>query len=306
MSLFIDQDMAYLFGLVSGRGTLIDSGGSKQIIVNFPYRSLQATGVNTVFDQRDKILISLDNIINRLGELAGSPPRKVPSENNIDVVLDLPVNNILWRNLVKFANGNNSYKDLEIHPDIMNASEVVKKEFIRGFADVTAYARKGNAFFGGIHRIYFEIHNANWRMPVQLCTLLQNDPLNIPVQTIDWGHPNIRNGYAKEYDSGRENAWAREHQLKVFAEDFESIGFRIDHKNAILKEMAEHNRSEKPNAIHKLCSPPKKITKEKVSHPKEDSERLPDELRSQHFDAYWQVCKSLGCVKFNNSYERKL
>ena len=32
-----------------------------------------------------------------------------------------------------------------------------------------------------------------------ICTLLQSEPLCIPVQTIDWGHPNIRNGYAKEY-----------------------------------------------------------------------------------------------------------
>ena len=134
-------------------------------------------------------------------------------------------------------------------------------------------------------------------MPVQLCALLQGDPLNIPVQTIDQGHPNIRNGFAKEYYKGRENAWAREHQLKIFAEDFESIGFRIEHKNKILKEMADSNRNIKPQSDNKLCMPPKKITKTKVDHPQEDSEKLPDEIRCKHFDAYWQVCKGLGCTQ---------
>lgn len=53
--------------------------------------------------------------------------------------------------------------DIEIHPKIFAASEVIKKEFIRGIADVTAYARSGNVFTDGRHRIYFEIHNANWQ-----------------------------------------------------------------------------------------------------------------------------------------------
>jgi hypothetical protein len=128
-------------------------------------------------------------------------------------------------------------------------------------------------------------------MPIQLCALLQGDPLNIPVQTIDWGHPNIRNGFAKEYYKGRENAWAREHQLKIFAEDFESIGFRIEHKNKILEEMADSNRSLKLHSDNILCMPPKKITKTKVDHPQEDSEKLPNEIRCKHFDAYWRYAR---------------
>jgi hypothetical protein len=67
MDFFIDEDMAYLFGLVTGRGTIRDSEGLKQIIISFPYKSLEATGVKKKFNQRDKILISLDNIVNRIG-----------------------------------------------------------------------------------------------------------------------------------------------------------------------------------------------------------------------------------------------
>ena len=299
MEIFLDQDMAYLLGLVTGRGFLKDSQSLKQIIISFPYKSLEATGVNTVFNQRDKILISLDSIVNRIGELAGQHPQKIAAQKNIDIVIDLPRNNLLWRNIQAYANGKNSFKNIEIHEKIFNASEVVKKEFIRGIADVTGYARKGNAYFDNHHRIYFEIHNANWKMPVQLCTLLQSPPLNIPVQTIDWGHPNIRNGNVTEYNAGRKTVWSREHQLKVFAECFEPIGFRIHHKNQILKEMAEYNRFNFPNAKNSLCTPPKRKRGTKATHPQEQSNRLPRELRGKHCDTYWQVCKELGCVRYN-------
>jgi hypothetical protein len=301
MGFFIDEDMAYLFGLIVGRGTVKDTNGLKQIIISFPYKSLEATGVKKKFNQRDKILISLDTIINRIGELVGETPRKVSSETTIDIIIDSHKNTLLWRNIIAFTNKRKSYMDIEIHPKIFTNSEVIKKEFIRGIADVTAYARSGNVFTDGRHRIYFEIHNANWKLPVQLCTLLQGDPFYIPVQTIDWGHPNIRNGYATEYKAGRKIAWSREHQLKVFAEYFEKIGFRITHKNEILQEMANFNRSKYPNRKPKLCSPPKRVRKIKVNHPEEDSERLPEELRGKHFDAYWQVCQELGCVRYNQN-----
>ena len=301
MDFYIDEDMAYLFGLITGRGTINDSGGLKQIIISFPYKSLEATGVIKKFNQRDKILISLDYIVNQIGELVGESPRKIPGETTVDIIIDSHKNSLLWRNITAFTHKKKSFMDIEIHPEILAASEVIKKEFIRGIADVTAYARSGNVFIDGRHRIYFEIHNANWKMPIQLCTLLQSEPLCIPVQTIDWGHPNIRNGYAKEYEAGRKIAWSREHQLKVFAEYFESIGFRIAHKNEILKEMADFNRSKYPNRKPKLCSPPKQIRKQKVNHPEEQSSRLPEELRGRHLDAYWQVCKELGCIRYDKN-----
>lgn len=299
MDFFIDEDMAYLFGLITGRGTIQDSGGLKQIIISFPYKSLEATGIKKSFNQRDKILISLDNIVNRIGELIGELPKKIPAENTVDIIIDSHKNTLLWRNVTAFTQKKKSFMDIEIHPKIFAASEIIKKEFIRGIADVTAYARSSNRFTDGRHRIYFEISNANWKMPVQLCTLLQSEPLLIPVQTIDWGHPNIRNGNAKDYGEGRKTAWSREHQLKVFAEFFERIGFIIAHKNEILKEMADFNRSKYPDRKPRLCSLQKRIRKQKVIHPEEQSSRLPGALRGRHFDAYWQVCKELGCIRYD-------
>lgn len=136
-------------------------------------------------------------------------------------------------------------------------------------------------------------------MPIQICKILQDKPLNIPVNTIDWGHPNIRNGNVEEYGRGREQAWAREHQLKVYAEYFEPIGFRIIHKNEILKELAQYNREHFAARRTKPCVPPKKRQRTKCSHPEENSDKLPAELRGKHCDTYWQVCLELSCTQFS-------
>ena len=187
---------------------------------------------------------------------------------------------------------------MEVPEIIYHAEEEVKKEFLRGIADVTGSIGTGGRDQAGRHRVYISILNENWILPIQICKILQNKPLNIPVNTIDWGHPNTRNGNLKDYDKGREQAWAREHQLKVYAEYFEPIGFRIIHKNGILKELAEYNRENFANRESKLCIPPKKRQRQKCSHPEENSERLPDLLRGKHCDSYWQVCLELGCRQF--------
>jgi len=68
MSFFVDEDMAYLFGLIVGRGILKEEGSLKQIIISFPYKNLRAIGIKKTFKQRDVILLSLDPIVNRIGE----------------------------------------------------------------------------------------------------------------------------------------------------------------------------------------------------------------------------------------------
>jgi hypothetical protein len=124
--------------------------------------------------------------------------------------------------------------------------------------------------------------------------------LYIPVNTIDWGHPNTRNGNLKDYNRGAKQVWAREHQLKVYAEYFEKIGFRIIHKNEILKELAEENKNNFPKREPSLCKPPKKRIKQRNLHPEEMSEKLPLELRRKHCNAYWQICLELGCTQGEN------
>lgn len=298
MSTFLDPDMAYLLGLIVGRGTIRETSGMRQLVIEYPFRSLDAKGIRKSFDTKDKTLLSLDDTINRLGELTEVTPKKIVSQNAVSIVLESTKNSLLWRNINKLLKGKASFREMEVPEIIYSAEEEIKKEFLRGVADVTGSIGTGGRDQAGRHRVYISILSENWKLPIQICKVLQDKPLDIPVNTIDWGHPNIRNGNVEEYKRGREHAWAREHQLKVYAEYFEPVGFRIIHKNEILKELAQYNREHFPRRKAKLCVPPKKRQRQRCSHPEENSDKLPTVLRGKHCDSYWQVCLELGCKQY--------
>jgi len=295
MSLFLDPDMAYLLGLIVGRGTIREISGKRQLIIEYPFRNLVAKGISKSFDAKDKILLSLDETINRLGELMEITPRKVSSENSISLVVESNKYGILWRNISRLLLNKTSFREMDVPKTIFASSEDIKKEFLRGVADVTGSIGTGGRDQAGRHRVYISILNDNWKLPIQICRLLQEEPLNISVNTIDWGHPNIRNGNLKDYNKGATQVWAREHQLKVYAEYFEKVGFRIIHKNKILKELADENRKNFPKRKTKKCNPLMKKSKDRKTHPEESSDKLPSELKGKHCDTYWQVCLELGC-----------
>lgn len=298
MTSFLDPDMAYLLGLIVGRGTIRETSGLRQLIIEYPFRNLEAKGISHIFNTKDKLLLSLDDTINRLGELTGAAPQKIVSENSVNITIESTKFSLLWRNINKLLKGATSFREMEIPEIIYDAEEIIKKEFLRGIADVTGSIGTGGRDQSGRHRVYISVLNENWKLPIQICKVLQDAPLEIPVNTVDWGHPNIRNGNVEEYSKGREQAWAREHQLKVYAECFEPVGFRIIHKNDILKELAQYNRENFPGRAANPCIPPKKLLKSRLTHPEENSEKLPSELKGKHCDAYWQVCLELGCKQF--------
>ena len=295
MTSFLDPDMAYLLGLIVGRGTIREVSGTRQLVIEYPFKDLQATGINKSFNTKDKILLSLDETISRLGELIETHPKKVSSDRSVSIVVESTKYGLLWRNIDGLLQNKKSFREMEIPNIIFESSEDIKKEFLRGIADVTGSIGTGGRDQAGRYRVYISVLNDNWKLPIQICKLLQGPPLGIPVNTIDWGHPNIRNGHSKDYNAGREQAWAREHQLKVYAEYFENVGFRITHKNEILKELAEENRKKFSDRTAKLCIPLKKREKQREPHPEENSVKLPPELKGKHCDTYWQVCLSLGC-----------
>jgi hypothetical protein len=296
---YIDEDVAYFIGLIVARGEISEQGGVKRISIEFPFRNLEVEGVERKIVQKDKILLSLDNVISRINELADVNVRKIESEHSVHLVLETLKNTMFLRNVKMLLKGKSSYYEFEIPEQIFEAEESVKKEFIRGFADVAGSARWANRNRWGKCRVYLDVLNnpSNWHLPVQICHLLQ-DHLGIPVDVIQWGHPNTRDPSMKEYKAGRKDAWAREHQIKIFADDFEKIGFYMKHKQEILEELAEYNRR-KGFEKADFCKPPKKA-KNKPKHPSENSEKLPKEIRGKHYDSYWQICADLGCVRYRN------
>ncbi len=281
---FLDEDVAYLLGLIVMRGQLYDRGSERGVIIEFPFKSLKVEG----YEQEIHLQLSVNRIRDRIQELVESFVRVEESNQSFIFTIRFLQNPVTWRNLCYHLGNQRSYKkDFQVPASILDAPRSIQVEFMRGVADVGGFIRDSNRYIDGRRRVYLEVHNRNWILPIQLCALLQQK-LDVPVQLIQWGHPNTREPKGGSH-------WAREHQVKIFAEAFEPIGFTIEYKNETLRKFARQDRKLR-GSLHK-CNPNPEIRqiRKKKRHPDEKSSALPSRLRNHHFDAYWQICLALGC-----------
>jgi len=289
---YLDPDVAYLLGMITARGKFIENRGNRTLIIDFPYKNLIAIGIKSKFDQETHLSISINVIRDRIYELIETDTKINKIDGSIQIVMRFLRNSMVWRNLRFLMQYRNTYEDFIIPEQIIQSDIELQKEYIRGIADVSGYIRHSNNYMGQKRRVYLEISNRNWFLPVQLCDLLQQK-LDVPVQLIQWGHPNTREPNLNKPGT----TWAREHQIKIFAEAFEKIGFYVNYKNQILKEFIAEDLK-LSGTIHK-CNPNPEIRrfKAKPPHVEENSNRLPDLLKGNHFDSYWQICTELGCTQ---------
>jgi len=88
----------------------------------------------------------------------------------------------------------------------------------------------------------------------------------------------------------------KEHQINIFAVPFLNIGFTIKYKQAILEELASEDQ--KTGHVNYVgCPGRRRLTGTKDADVDENNPTMPPELRGKHFDAYWQICKTLGCPR---------
>ena len=296
ISNFLTPDISYLLGLITGRGEIQYNQDVKKIIIDFEYKSQKVTGGRSLdLDQKLHIQTSLDQVIVRLQNIGINVAKNV-SENSISLVLKWDKEDIAWLFIKFLINGTRfSYHDFQVPEPIMESTEINKKEFIRGIGDVTGYVRPSN-YYGFSepyrHRVYIEITQKNWNLPPQLCRLIQS--IQVPIQNINYGHPNLRDPNNKKGN----RSWAKEHQIKIFAEDYQKIGFYISHKEQALTELADINKSNFDTSIP-LCDGTTNSLKTKPVHPDENDSDLPSEIRGSHFDAYKEICNCLNCYLQN-------
>ena len=284
---YIDADVAYLLGLITARGRISESGGIRQIHVEFPYRSLEVDGVSGPFDTNTSIRLGLQQIQERVLELTGADVSIAGNDNSVTLVLRFLRNTMMWRNILMHTRQRMGYEHFHV-PEIFFSPNIPndwKREYIRGVADVAGNIRRANRYINGSNRVRLDVLNypTNWEMPVQLCTLLE-EHLAVPVQLITWGHPNMGRDF-------------REHQINIFAVPFGEIGFSLPHKQALLEEFIEQDKERYPNKTYKPCVGRKKVRKRKEKDKRESDQKLDDRLKGKHFNAYWQICKKLGCPR---------
>jgi hypothetical protein len=213
------------------------------------------------------------------------------------LILDFDVSDLGWKELAELLGNQFHFHSGHIPKQVSSYEKALQIEFINGMLDTSGFCNSGGwlprkGLTSEIRqRVYFQVVR-NWRLTVEIDNFLRSQ-FGIPIQTIDWGHPNIRDGNLIEAQAGKSSAYAREHQLKVYPEYLKDFKFRISCKQKMLHELLQHNLdggfSNKEDWF-----PPKKISSFKPHHPDEQNPRIALPVR-KHFDAFWQINLALGC-----------
>lgn len=292
----MNNEMAYLLGMVTGNGEVQRGLNETTMVIEIPHKKLE-----TEFEKDVGIYVkaSITDIREIIEPLVGTGLRFNQSTNVSYISFTKPNEDYLMREMIRYIGGATSHNNIRIFSEVFEFTVDERKQFIKGFADVTGYIRKSNYFFDKeMHRVYFEIPQ-NWELVIDFCNLLKS--VDIPVQNIDWAHPNMRDGNLKKYNEGKKDFWKKEHQVKVWANEYEPIGFAVIHKNEALEKLAqeqilyiESQHKKVSDVTHRYYW--EMIGKQKVkpTHPAENDEFIPKEIRGIHYDSWKEIANDLG------------
>ena len=290
---FLNEDIAYFLGLIVGKGVFIREGQTRRLVIAFPYKSLIAEGYDKSYNKPLELSSSIDVIVNRMRNYGFDVAKDNTNQNDVTLIITWHREDLSWQILEYLLNDEFiDFHSFRIPVAIFEADKEIQKEFLRGYFDTTGHIRKSNAAFGkeDQHRIYLEVDQRNWLLITDLVKILQN--LGIPIQTIDFGHPNFRDPEFKK----KEGFWAKEHQIKIYANQFLGIGSYLNYKNEVLKELAGKNALR----LGESGTGAPKRTKSKSNNIEENSTRLPEFLRGKHFDGWRELLDYLISIEEND------
>lgn len=295
----MNTEMAYLLGMVTGNGKIVRGPSETIISIEIPHKKLETEDFH---DVKLYVKASLSDIQSVLGPLISSGLSQAQDKHSTTISFSKPNSDYLIREILRYTGSAATHDNMRIHQDVFHFSVDEKKMFLRGFADVTGYVRRSNAFFEPYkHRVYLEVPN-NWFMVVDICNLLKD--IDIPVQAIDWAHPNMRDGTLKKYNQGHHNFWRKEHQIKIYVNEFLPIGFSVIHKNQALEKFSDELiagfRACGKNAAdvtHLYYWESKEKNRKKLPHPGENDASLPAEIKGKHYNSWREIAKDLGYDK---------
>jgi hypothetical protein len=287
--------MTYLLGMICGNGEIKRSIKDTAISIEIPHKKLQTEDMN---DITIYVKASVTDIRTILEPLIGVDMQFIQGKGCSVLSFTKPNADYLIRQILHYTGSSTLHENIRIPKDIFEATSDERKSFLRGFADVTGYIRKSNYFFDRyMHCVYIEIPR-NWGLVIDICNLLRS--VDIPVQTIDWAHPNMRDGNLKKVSMGYPNYWKKEHQVKIWANEFESIGFGVLHKKKALAEFANELRTGIKGDVsktHRFYWELPVKNKLHPIHPSENDESIPRDIRGKHYNSWRDLAKDLGYGK---------
>jgi len=216
------------------------------------------------------------------------------------LVIDFEKSQDVFDEIVSIFNPDLSFDRFHIPKILYKTERENKIEYINGLLDTSGFPSPGGWLNRdgenghGRMRVYFQVVR-NWHLPVEIDNFLRSE-FKLPIHTIDWGHPNIRDANLEDYFNTRPTSWSREHQIKFFPEYYKAFSFRISSKQSLFQELRAHNEKVVFD-IEDDWFPPSKITRGKIKayHPGEADLRIPKQAR-KHFDAFWQINLAMGCA----------
>lgn len=324
--LSVDEALSYLVGLVLGRGRILSS--QRRLLIEFPHKNplvagialcdvcgWLATGQKSLrcknqscgkavpdtarpwYEQTKSTKVSVETVIAPLiAEVIPCSYRIGSGTYSTHLIIDFPSDSVHWSQLnVDLATGK-SHHDLLLPERFRKVGDSAKRELVNGLLDTAGFVNAGSWMprdgrnGHGRMRLYFQVVR-NWKLVVQIDNFLRRE-FSVPIQTIDWGHPNIRSAGGSE---GATSAVSREHQIKIFPEYMQGFQFRVHCKQQLFQELTNHNLRvgfdqkedwfpPRPLSVRDLVPP----------HPAENDLRLPSAVR-RHFNKSWQLSLALGC-----------
>lgn len=286
-------------GMICGNGELRRGLSDTTVSIDIPHKKL-VTENN--YDVRIYVRASVTDIRTILEPLIGTGLHFIQQDNHSVVSFTKKNDDYLMREILRYIGNAVSHEDIRLNNEIFGFTYDEKISFLQGFADVTGYIRRSNYFFDKfMHRVYLEIPR-NWYLVADICNLLKD--VDIPVQSIDWAHPNMRDGSLLKYNEGKPDFWKKEHQIKIWANEFLPVGFAILHKKEALTQFASElnhgllSQGDNPKSItHKYyweCKDRKRI---KPPHPGENDVFVPSNIRGKHYNSWKEIAEDLGYRK---------
>ena len=287
----MNNEMAYLIGMVLGNGEIQRGASSTTVTIDIPYKNLYTDDNKDVAVYVKASVVDIRTIVE---PLVGNALVASEMSHSTKVSFTKPNTDYVIREILRLVGAGRHHSKMRMSSEMFGMSADEKKSLLRGVADVTGYIRRSNIAYGqeGAHRVYIEIPG-NWYMVIDIANMLKD--VDVPVQTIDFGHPNFRDGNLVKYREGRVNFWKKEHQVKVFANEFLSIGFNVKHKqDALVKYADELLEFIDPVKTHKFYWEKKIRRTTRPRHPAESDPSLPSEIRGRHFESWTDLAGALG------------
>lgn len=287
----MNTEMAYLLGMILGNGEIQRDNLQTRVTIDIPHKNLYTDDLK---DVRVYVKASTVDIRSIVEPLIGHSLTVTQDKRSTILTFVKSNDEYIMREILRFIGGGRHHSTMRMNLDLFSITADEKKSLLRGIADVTGYIRKSNIAYGqeGAHRVYIEIPG-NWYMVIDIANMLRE--VDVPVQTIDFGHPNFRDGELKKYNQGKPYFWKKEHQVKIFANEFLPIGFNIKHKQDALEKYSEELLEFiDPAKTHKYYWEKSIRRQTRPVHPHENDPYLPEEIRGKHFESWTDLARMLG------------